>query len=68
MAACGEMIPVTLSATDPVINQGAATISPDGQVSLFLPMEKRKWKNNFVNLLFRKTRRTLEFAYPPSCS
>ena len=39
-----EMIPVTLSATDQMINQGAGNHQSRRKVSLFLPMEKENGK------------------------
>jgi outer membrane protein OmpA-like peptidoglycan-associated protein/tetratricopeptide (TPR) repeat protein len=39
-----EMIPVTLSATDQMINQGAATTSPDGQYLYFSQWKKENGK------------------------
>ena len=39
-----EMTPVTLSATDPVINQGAGTISADGQYLYFSQWKKENGK------------------------
>jgi len=39
-----EMIPVTLTAVDPVINQGAATLSPDGKYLYFSQWKKENGK------------------------
>ena len=63
-----EMIPVTLSATDQMINQGAATISPDGKYLYFSQWKKENGKIVSSIYYSDKTRRTLEFANPSSHS
>jgi len=47
---------------------GAVTLYIVMRKWMFYLTEKRKWKNSFVNLLFHKTRRTLEFANSSSHS
>ena len=63
-----EMIPVTLSATDQMINQGAATISPDGKYLYFSQWKKENGK--IISSIYYSARQggTLEFANSPSCS
>ena len=59
-----EMIPVTLSATDQMINQGAATISPDGKYLYFSQWKKENGKIVSVNLLFRQNKAHIGVRQP----
>ena len=57
-----EMIPVTLSATDPIINQGAGTISADGKYLYFSQWKKENGK--IVSSIYYSTKQGAHWSSP----
>jgi len=57
-----EMTPVTLSATDQLINQGAATVSPDGKYLYFSQWKKENGKT--VSSIYYSVKQDKQWSSP----